>query len=331
MKKLVAAVFVAFVIGVIWNYLFIYYLLPDTRYWMRCAETSDRWAEALRKTPEPCYVFAGGSEMRTTVDPQQLMDEYGIRAINAAQQAGYSGIVNIEVATVYLRKGDTLVHSLSSYDLSEPPSKTGIRFAWKRRGAAMFNNGLLKPNFSCMRTIVAGDAGCLSLCVIKGLFSGDPIYRYDRDSYIHPSGWMEVRLDSEWHRAPRTFSSNHIYPLSPSALSGFRRLEEICHRKGAHLLLMACLYHRAPEARAAEAYMALSAIRNGFCVLKDERLGCEPRGNLFSDTVNHQNAEGVRRHMHIIGHALKHQLYWTESELIEELHRMGWSEDGTRL
>lgn len=331
MKKLFAAALSAYIIGVVWNYVFNYYLMPDFRFWTRCAEASDHWAEQLRQSPQPCFVFAGGSETRTTVDPQQLWDEYGIRAINAAEQAGYGGVCNVEVATPYLRTGDTLIISLSGYNLSAMPRKTGIRFAWNRMKCAMFEDGMLSPTYRNLRTIIAGDSGSLALCVIKGLFSDEPVCHFERDAVIHPSGWMEVRMDDEWKRPPAGFSARQLHPLSSSALEGIQRLNAACRKKGSQLLLMVHLSHAAPEARAAEAFEALSAIQQGFRVLKDERLGCETQGNLFAETANHQNAAGVRKHMHIIGYALKHQLYWTEDELCEELRRMGWSKDGTRL
>lgn len=331
MKKLLAAVSVAFLLGLIWNYVFNYYIMPDFRFWTRCAEASDAWAEKLRQSPEPCYIFAGGSETRTTVDPQQLLDEYGVRAINAAEQAGYGGVCNAEVATLYLRPGDTLIVSLSGYDLSAPPRKAGIRFAWNRMGTSMFADGMLYPDYPNLRTIVAGDSGSLSLCIIKGLFSPDPVCHFERDAVIHPSGWMDIRMDDESHRPPQQFTHSHLSPLRDSTMEGFRHLDNLCRSRGAHLLLMVHLSHAVPELRAVEAYHALHAIRNGFRVLKDERLGSEPRGNLFAETANHQNAAGVRKHMHIIGHALKHELYWTEEELLKELRRMGWREDGTRL
>lgn len=331
MKKLFAAIVTAFLFGLVWNYTFNYYLMPDFRFWTRCAEASDTWAQKLRVSPEPCYVFTGGSETRTTVDPQQLMDEYGVRAINAAEQAGYGGICNAEVATPYLRKGDTLVISLSGYNLSVPPTKPGIRFAWNRMKVNMFADGMVKPTYKHLRTIIAGDSGSLALCIIKSLLSNEPVCHFDRDAVIHPSGWMEVRMNDEWNKKPAPFDAKCLRALPESHLEGFRHLEKVCQNKGAQLLLMVHLTHAVPEMRALEAFRALKATRNGFRVLKDERLGSEPMGNLFAETGNHQNAAGVRRHMHIIGHSLKHQLYWTEGELIEELHRMGWKEDGTKL
>lgn len=331
MKKLIAAIVAAFLSGLVWNYTFNYYLMPDFRFWTRCAEASDAWAQKLRESPEPCYVFAGGSETRTTVDPQQLLDEYGVRAINAAEQAGYGGVCNAEVATPYLRKGDTLVVSLSGYNLSVPPSKLGVRFAWHRMKGNMFADGMVKPEYNHLRTIAAGDSGSLALCIVKSLFSREPVCHFDRDAVIHPSGWMEVRMKDEWNRKPIPFYAKHLEALPESHFEGFRRLEKVCQRKGAGLLLMVHLSHAVPEFRAEEAFHALQAVRHGFRVLKDERLGSEPRGYYFAETLNHQNADGVRRHMRIIGRALKHECYWTEDELIEELRRTGWKEDGTRL
>lgn len=331
MKKLIIATVAAFIIGLVWNYAFNYYLMPDFRFWTRCAETTDVWAEQLRQSPEPCYVFAGGSETRTTVDPQQLMDEYGLRAINAAEQAGYSGICNAEVALPYLRPGDTMIVSLSGYNLSGRPKKNGLRFAWHRMKTAMFADGLLHPTYSNLRTIFAGDSASLCLCIIKGLFADDPVCHFERDAVIHPSGWMEVRMNDEWSKTPPHLRNHQILPFSHSALAAFKRLEAICRKRGAQLILMVHLSHVAPDVRAQEASNALSATRHGFRVLKDERLGSEPRGYYFAETLNHQNAAGVRKHMRIIGNALKNELYWTEDELIDELHRMGWREDGTRL
>lgn len=331
MKKLLLSLVIGLLLGLGWNALFNLCLSPDFRFWNRCAAASEQWEAQLRQqSAAPCYVFGGGSETRTSVDPQQLADTYGLRAVNAAGQGYYGGVCNAAYGLHRLHAGDTYIFPLSAYDLNEPPRDGGMRFLWKRCGRAVYAEGLIPCTAHTLRAPFSGDAMALSGCLLKGLFTREPICRYDRDARIHASGWMEVLTDEQAHcRAARTTMPERLKGLSEADIAALHRLDKCCRAKGAKLLLMVHLAHRERESRAAEAMKALSAVRAGFRVLKDERLGCEANGRLFADTDNHQSAEGVRFSMRLIGRALSSESCWTEEELVRELRYEGRNADGT--
>lgn len=331
MKKLLLSLAAGLLLALGWNILFNLYLSPDFRFWNRCAAASEQWETQLRReSAAPCYVFGGGSETRTSVDPQQLAEDYGLRAVNAAGQGFYGGVCNAAYGLHRLHAGDTYIFPLSAYDLNEAPRDGGMRFLWKRCGSEVFGEGLIPCSWATLRAPFSGDAMALSGSLLKSLFTREPVCRYDRDARIRPSGWAEVLTHEQaQYRPARTAQPERLNGLSEADIAAFRKLADCCRAKGASLLLTVHLAHREREGRAAQAMMALSAVRAGFRVLKDERLGCEPNGRLFADTDNHQSAEGVRLSMRIIGRALSTGSCWTEEELVRELRYEGRNPDGT--
>lgn len=333
MKKLLIIVSVAALLGLLWNMLFNYRLQPDFRFWNRCADATDAWNAQLRQESDaPCYVFAGGSETRTTTDPQALRELFGLRAVNAAAQGIYGGICNAVYGLSYTRPGDTLVFPLAAYDLSAPPENGGLRFLWHRLGTGMFEGGLIPCRAATLRSLAAGDAASFSVCLLKSLISREPICHFEKDAVVHPSGWMEVRLNEEGARPPhRMGAAAPLYPLSEAWLQGLVRLDAACRARGVRLVLAAHVAHADDSCRAETAMQALSALRCGLSVLRDERLGCEPDGALFAETDNHQNARGTALHMQLIGRALQENALWTEEALQHELRLRGRRADGRSL
>lgn len=326
MKKFCLCITVALLLGWVWNALFNYSLSPDFRFWNRCADATDAWEAKLRaESSEPCFVFGGGSETRTTIDPAYAREHYGLRVVNAAAQGLYGGPCNAEHALSYLRAGDTLVFPLTAYGLDSEPTPSGLRFLFRRHGRAMFADGWIPCRKDTVRPLMAGDALALSSCFTKLLTTGSFRYRYETDARVHESGWMEVLTTDEQARPAAHTNGARFSGMNSAALAACRRLQELCRAKGCKLVFRLHLAHADDTCRAREAAAALSAVRAGLCVLRDPRFGCSDNPLDFADTDNHLSPEGVRRQMDGLCPALKNECYWTEEELLRELY---WLEQG---
>lgn len=331
MKRLLSLCIPALILGLAWNYIFNYHISRSLMFWMRCAETSDKWETTVRRNNLPCYVFVGASETRTAIDPEQLLQDHGILSINAAEQANFSAICNYEAATKYLKKGDTLVISYPIANIDLPPSRSGLQFLWKRTGIRMFSDGLIKPNYSNICSLFLGDGGYFSITLVKAIFTSGPTYSYEIVSRIHPSGWMEVFRNRPLRLVRGIPTDKAIPGISPKTLAHYAHLQELCARRGVHLLFRTHLEYRNESYRAVHALRILNLVRAGFKVIKEERLGCEPDVQHFSDTINHLSSYGTKKYMEELGTALKNQEVWTEEELIEKLREYGRDSEGKPL
>lgn len=319
MKKLLLCITAALLAGLVWNALFNYALSPDFRFWNRCADATDAWNTRLRaESDAPCYIFGGGSETRTTIDPAYAQGRYGMRVLNAAAQGLYGGPCNAAYAVSYLRPGDTLIFPLTAYGLGSEPHPSGLRFLFRRCGREMYADGWIPCTKRTLRPLAAGDALALSSCFTKLLTTGSFRYRYETDAAVHESGWMEVLTTDEQER-PAAHNTSRPTGMSRDALAACLRLQELCRAKGARLIFRLHLAHADDSCRAQEAAAALSAVRAGLCVLRDPRLGCSDYPRDFADTNNHLSREGVRRQMDSLCPALLHERYWTEEALLREL------------
>lgn len=332
MKKLLLCITAALLLGWAWNALFNYALSPDFRFWNRCADATDAWNARLRaESDAPCYVFGGGSETRTTIDPAYAKERYGMRVVNAAAQGLYGGPCNAAHALTYLRAGDTLVFPLTAYSLNTDANPSGLRFLFRRHGKALFEGTGLPCRKDTVRPLIAGDALALSSCFTKLLTTGSFRYRYETDARVHDSGWMEVLTTDEQERPAAHTNGAPLTGMSVGDLTTCLYLQELCRAKGAKLVFRLHLAHADDTCRAREAKAALCAVGAGFCVLRDPRLGCSADPRDFADTINHLSAEGVRRQMDVLCPALRQERYWTEAELIRELRRLGHPEDAVPL
>lgn len=320
MKKLLICITAALLLGWAWNALFNYALSPDFRFWNRCADATETWeAQLAAESNAPRYVFGGGSETRTTIDPAYAKERYGMRVVNAAAQGLYGGPCNAAYALSKLRPGDTLVFPLTAYGLDSEPNPSGLRFLFHREGRAMFADGWIPCRKDTVRPLIAGDALALSSCFTKLLTTGTFRYRYETDARVHVSGWMEVLTMDEQQRPAAHSRNRRPAGMNPSSLAACLRLQELCRARGCTLVFRLHLAHADGSCRAASATAALSAVRAGLRVLRDPRLGCSDVTRDFADTENHLSPEGVRRQMDSLCPALKHERYWTEAELLREL------------
>lgn len=318
--------------GLLFSQLYDRYLCPETGFFGRAAEVSDRWADQLRQSPEPCYIWAGGSELRAGIDPKQLLEGYGVRSINAAGQAGFGMPVNMSLAFPYLQKGDTLIFSCMG--LSGIYSN-GAKLAWQRTGVSLFDSGLVPCNAETLQKIFCGNSGEFSMHLTKRLLN--PLqapYKYDNIAVIHPSGWMDIRSDELKGTAPATvgrLDGAALPRLSEYYVRLLATLKTYCESRGVKLACMMPVSYNRTEDRPLKAWQVLQHLELGIPVLHDERMGCEDNVNCFSDFGGHLNAAGVSEQSRILGRALKEDDWWSRAEIVSFLRRHGWDENGRRV
>ncbi|MGN0837409.1 MAG: hypothetical protein ACI4OS_08215 [Akkermansia sp.] len=330
MKRLLFGLALAVIFGCLFNVLFLYRFAPSRCFWRRCAEVSDRWAEQLRTSQQPCYIFIGGSETRTAIDPAYLKDHFSLSTINAAEHADMGGICHYLLGEPYMRRGDTVV-ATCAYDFNKPPTISGLRFVWTRMGYKMFREGNVDLNYKNLHRLLSGEPVALAALLIKGPLPNEPIERYDRDAVIHPSGWMEVLTREEQERpAIRILPQETLQAPAESFVAGLCNAERQCRARGCRLLLRLQVEQREENARVIKAFYILHLTRRGFRILKEEALGCDSDAATYADTLNHLSAAGVRKHNAALGRALAQELFWTEEELITFLRERGWDDQGHR-
>lgn len=328
MKRLLLGVSLAIVVGYLFNALFMYKFAPSRCFWKRCAEVSDRWAEQLRTSRRSCYIFIGGSETRTAIDPAFLQEHFSLPAINAAEHADMGGICHYLLGEPYMRRGDTVV-ATCVYDFLAPPTISGLRFVWTRMGYTMFREGSIDLNYKNLHSLISGEPVALAAVLFKAPLPNERVERYDRDAVIHPSGWMEVLTREEQSRpAIRIPLPITLRPPSASFVAGLRKVERQCRARGCRLLLRLHVEHVEEDARVMKAFFILHLTRHGFRILKEESLGCDADAGSYADTLNHLSAAGVHKHNAALGRSLAQELFWTEEELVSFLQERGWNAQG---
>lgn len=336
MKHFVLCVLAGIVAALLGIQVFDLCLEPNNRFFRRAAQRSDAWEAHLRAiSPEPCYIFEGGSEIRMGVDPGLMLREYGVRAVNAGGAAFFGVHVNTRMALQYTRPGDTLVLSLPYPTLSEKDLVTpGLKFAWSRLGPAMFDGKLIPCNSYTVKETLKGSSGMLSMYICKRICTPHQMYKYDVGSRIHESGWCELFYNNMLRGRPWRFpcppSLSHYSQPNKPMLEYLAALKEICRERQVRLAVYiapGCVH---ASIRACAAMEALSLIRLGIPVIRTEPLGAEPDNRLFADMSAHLNGAGAAKHSRLLAQALRDRRFWTEEELVHFLRCRGWGEHGER-
>ncbi len=331
MKKLSLILVLSLLLGIAASLAFHRYVDPSGVFFLRAAEISDEWAAELRKSDEPCYVFAGGSDTRTGIDPAVMLNELNLRAINTALAADYGLRCNIANAQTYLRAGDTLVIGLTCFtDSYVSPTSIGLKMLFNRRGFHMFQDGIVPLTRKNLSLLALGRSYNVCAYVMKRCFSAGPLYKYDVNTVVHPSGWMDVRYrEIDKYELGNT----RVQPVhSDSELFRFLSfLRKWCEEHQVRLAVYASPHYVHESQRITHALHYLAFTRMGIPVVRDTRLGVVTDKNAYSDFTGHLGGEAVAENSRIIARALRDNSYWTEEELTEYLHQHGWNDDGTPL
>ena len=333
MKRLLAIIGCAILLAVVCIQLYSRYINRDMHFFLRAANASDAWAEHIQAGNRPVYVMTGGSEIRSGVNPQIMLDEFGIPLVNASGAAGHGLQANAAAAFKYLKPGDTLVLSiLSTIDTNIPPSASGVKINVYRQGLAALDSGMIEPSLESAGKFLSSDVRDMFVLLMRYFGHLGRLYKYDWKTVIHPSGWMEIQyreIDSYMQEAPK--STRRLVPLADESLliQTLQRLQSYCEKHGIHLIASLPVECMSESYRAQTAMNALGIVRLGIPVLKDERLGCLPDPRAFADTMDHLNAEGAAENTRILARLLRDNIFWTEEELEAALHSMEWNADGT--
>ena len=333
MKRLLLIIGCAALLALACIQLYSRFIDRDMQFFLKVAEASDGWAEQLHAAERPVYVLAGGSEARSGVDPQIMLDEFGIPLINAAEGAGHGLQANIVLAFKYLQHGDILVLSIvNTADENIPPSAGGVKMAVWRMGTAAFDSGIIEPDIVNAGKFLSSDMRNMFTLLTRYFTRSGRLYKYDEHTIVHSSGWMEVRYQEMDKFAPTKLPPGTKLPIlneTSQIMKTLRKLQDHCQENNISLIVSIPVGCNDAGMRAAYAFQALGITRLGIPVLRDERLGCLPVPTDFADTPAHLNAKAAAENTRILGRLIKEKQYWTEQELLDTLQGMGYRADGT--
>ena len=328
MKRLLLIIGTAAFLAQVCIQLYSRYFNPDVAFFLKVAKASDQWAEQIGFRDKPVYILAGGSEARSGIDPEIMLNEFGIPMINAAEGAGYGVMANTTMACRYLKQGDTLILSLLSTNPGNyPPTADGLKLAAFCMGSKTFSTPFIQFSPQNLKKILIGNATSMFVAATRALIPGKPLYKYNARTVIHPSGWMEIQYRDMVRYIPHKFDR-------PNQLNDFQKeqsitqflstLSEYTRMKGVNLVISLPWACRDEMAREQSALTALRLTEMGMKVLKDPHLGCQPDSALYADMAVHLNATGSRMATGSMAKALQTESYWTEQELeeiLKEYHR----------
>lgn len=335
MKRLLAIIGCAILLALVCIQLYSRFVDPDMQFFLRTAEASDVWAEQIHAAERPIYVLSGGSEARSGVDPQILLDEFGIPLVNAAGGAGHGLQANAAAAFKYLKPGDTLVLSiLSTEDVNVPPSANGVKINVYRQGLSAFALGMIEPSLETAGKLLSSDVRAMFVLLTRYFGRSGRLYKYNEHTVIHPSGWMEIQYREMDNCKPITpNASKGLAPLANDSvfMQTLQRLRDCCQSRDIRFLVSIPVGCTHESLRPRYAMQALCITRIGILVLKDERLGCLPVPSNFADTPAHLNPEAAAVNTRMLGTLLQNNTTWTEKELVDILSSMGWNDEGTPI
>lgn len=326
LKKVLIYLIASLLLSLFLNRVYEHHFRPDSLFFSDCLSASRKWEKKVRNQGEPCYVFAGGSEVRMSIDPLSMLKEHGVRAINAATQAGNGTRCNIQIALDFLQKGDTLVLSMfpDVTSIGENSSHGGVNFCYTQQGPQMFADGIVLPNSHNISHLLFGDSSCYSTHIIRILTRPHCIYRYSckKNARISESGRVEVFIRKQ-HISPSK-SSKKIENVPVIRFSGIASLMEqtkkACHARGAKLIVYLPRHCRSSIYRQTYAQTALYLTKLGIPVLRDPHLGTWENNDAYSDTPQHMSVRGGQVYSSYIAQLLKNKDYWTQEELMHIIH-----------
>ena len=335
MKRLLTIIGCAILLALVCIQLYSRYIDADTQFFLRAAATSDSWAAQIHAAERPVIVLAGGSEARSGVDPQLMLDEFGIPLVNAAGAAGHGLQANATAAFKYLKPGDTLLLSLlSTRDGNIPPSSNGVKINVYRQGLSAFGSSLIEPNLENAGKLLSSDMRAMFVLLTRYFGRSGRLYKYNEQTVIHPSGWMEIQYrEMDNYKLAAADASKSPAPLANDSvfMQTLQRLRDHCQRRDIRFMVAIPVGCSHESVRPQYAMKALSITRLGIPVLKDERLGCLPVPTDFADTPAHLNPQAAKENTRLLAHLLQNNRFWTEEELTATLHSMGRNADGTPI
>lgn len=333
MKRLILFIIAGILAGIGVSLVYDFYLSPDRLYFLKAAELSDEWAEKLRaESDEPCYVLAGGSEVRMCIDPDIIHKEHGVRLITAGGMAGFGLTCNVTHAFKYLKPGDTLIVSCRHFVFPENDITTGgLKFCWATMGTDMFRHGLIPFNLTHLSHIFRPNSDELSMYLTKRILKPDELFKYNSKTVQHPSGWCEnfhIEKNLLMQYAVYTTNISRSFIIQQRAAQFFDKLNQICHKKNIRLLVFQNIEYSHSTTDRDIVTSALALTREGISVIKLDSLSNERDIQYMADRPNHLNSKGAQKYSNELGVALKNNRVWTEKELLQTLYKLGFDAQG---
>lgn len=334
MKRLLFYLVLGLAGGLLFTLYFDYNIKPDNCFFIKAADTGDTWVTKLRgESDTPCYVITGGSEIRMSIDPACMHNDSGTRMINAAGQAGFGLTCNFVHGLSYLQPGDTLIVSIKHTNFVEKDiSANGLKYCWHRLGLKTFDTELIKPTADNISKIIQGSSGELCMYAIKRILSPDDIYIYDKKTHIHETGWIENHHKNSitlFTPNPQNISNSLTLPAAEAAF--LETLKAECDKRGAKLCTYFYIEYAGQTLYPHAVAAALTLTRNGIPVVRDSAMGIDSSRDSFADFASHLSPQGSRIHSTRLGRILSSsQKFWTEQELVDILHELGYNEQGLK-
>ncbi len=337
--RLVVYCAIAALLGIGSSIYFTFYLNPDYNFFAKCFEASEKWEHQLRKKHPQVYVIAGGSSARTGIDPQVLLDEYQIPFVNGAMGAGYGLDANSALAWKHVRAHDTFILAMEMGLIAQRKINTssayGLRMLFREQGLELHHAPFIQWDWKLMLAPFRTSSSELASYITKRLTRPkSEMYSYDQHARIHASGWMEVTENKSFD--PAAVVANHVltlssYNLAAEALDFYERVKQECSKHQVKLIVVIPRCYAHESAKAAHLWIALQITRLGINVLYDAEFSTISSPAYFSDTALHLNAKGALLNTRQLGESLSKQHFWTESDLVEQLRKLGWDKDGKRI
>lgn len=320
LKKLTILLLSALLIAFTINRLYERFFSPGNVFFSQCLEKSREWETSVRSHGKPCYVFAGGSEVRMGIEPEVMWNQHGIAAINAGAQAGNGYYCNVQTALDFLIPGDTLVLACRplNFAVTEDFSHSGVNFIFQHQGFEAFSDGIVPLNADNATFLLCGNSSFYCMHLMRSLTRPECIYRYSSPRYagISESGRVEVFLTNVQTRNINQ-EGDVILPPIEGWSQFLDKVKLACNHKKVNLLIYIAQSHSSASTRKANAYLALHFVKMGIPVLRDPELGASENALNFSDTSLHLSPEYGKKFSSLLAELIKNRTYWTEAELTD--------------
>lgn len=325
LKKICIAIVCSIITAFVVNRLFEVYVRADSLFFRTCLDYSDKWAEELRKTEGPCYVFAGGSEVRMSITPVVMYSDYGVKVINAATQLGTGMRCNVQLAMEFLEEGDTLILSWPTgiTNLKDDGiSSSGINLCASRCKWETLRDGILPWNKNSILALLNGtfDVYWTNIKnIVKGRrypYACPDVATIGKDGRVNVYAlwWQEKALKEPLPPPVEQFEKKELQ------LIGWQKLlediqKELKKKNNRLIANISLLYGNSPAQKYENVQVALYLTKMGIPVIKDPHLGVCSDPYVFSDSARHMSVERGRRYSSLLAKLLKEEQFWTEEEL----------------
>ena len=328
MKRLLLCISAGIIAALILIQLYNYFVHPEICFYKQADAITTLHEQKLRSEGHSCYIIAGGSEVKTSLIPSIMQAESGLAVVNTATAAGNGLAANASIGLNHLRPGDTMVLSLiSGGETNIHATAGGLKLASGLFGLRAFQHNIIPLKPEVLFTLLSSDAASMLSGAVRKITRGYS-FVYNRESTLHPDGWMQVHRSTMQNVGLRKTIARDII-IGPECRELLLRTQQTCRQTKAAFVVMIPVglsnYYEIKR----RLMHALQLTRMGIPVLKDERLGLTVNNKILADTYYHMNAEGAEWNSRIVARLLKEKSYWTEQELLAKMKELGFTEDGT--